>query len=46
LTVRGPAWIGLFRSLQEAGRWISELWPILALTILIFLSRPEARFRR
>ncbi|MFN4327356.1 MAG: VanZ family protein [Limnobacter sp.] len=46
LTVRGPGWIGLFRSLQEAGRWISELWPILALTILIFLSRPEARFRR
>lgn len=35
----------IFRNLQEAGRWISELWPILALTILTFLSLPERRFQ-
>ena len=39
------AW-AVFRNLQEAGRWISELWPILALTVLTFLSLPEQRFRR
>lgn len=42
----GSGILSIFRSLQEAGRWVSELWPILALTILTFLSLPERRFRR
>jgi hypothetical protein len=42
----GSGLISLFRILQEAGRWVSELWPILALTVLTFLSLPETRFRR
>lgn len=46
LPEKGAGLYALFRSVQEAGLWVSELWPILALTILLFLSRPEARFRR
>ena len=42
----GSGILAIFRSLQEAGRWVSELWPILALTVLTFLSLPERRFRR
>lgn len=42
----GSGTLAIFRNLQEAGRWISELWPILALTVLTFLSLPERRFRR
>jgi hypothetical protein len=42
----GRGILAIFRSLQEAGRWVSELWPILALTVLTFLSLPEPRFRR
>ena len=42
----GSGVLTIFRTLQEAGRWISELWPILALTVLTFLSLPETRFRR
>jgi len=42
----GGGVLTIFRTLQEAGRWISELWPILALTVLTFLSLPETRFRR
>lgn len=42
----GSGALAIFRNLQEAGRWISELWPILALTVLTFLSLPERRFRR
>lgn len=41
----GSSLLALFHSLQKAGQWVSELWPILALTILAFLSRPERRFR-
>lgn len=36
----------LFHSIQKAGLWVSELWPILAFIILAFLSRPERRFQR
>lgn len=43
---KGAGLIALFRSIQEAGLWVSELWPILALTILVFLSKPERGFRR
>ncbi|MCQ8895393.1 VanZ family protein [Limnobacter humi] len=46
LDIHGAGLEGIFRALQEAGRWISELWPILALTVLAFLSKPERRFRR
>lgn len=35
-----------FRNIQEAGRWLSELWPVLALTVLGFLSLPDRRFKR
>lgn len=42
----GSGVLAIFRSLQEAGRWVSELWPILAVTVLTFLSLPERRFRR
>ncbi|MCR2747081.1 VanZ family protein [Limnobacter parvus] len=42
----GTGVLAIFRTLQEAGRWVSELWPILAVTVLTFLSLPERRFRR
>lgn len=42
----GTGVLAIFRGLQEAGRWVSELWPILAVTVLTFLSLPERRFRR
>ncbi|HEX4855871.1 MAG TPA: VanZ family protein [Limnobacter sp.] len=42
----GSGALAIFRSLQEAGRWVSELWPILAVTVLTFLSQPERRFQR
>lgn len=42
----GGGMLAIFRSLQAAGRWVSELWPILALTVLTFLSQPERRFQR
>ncbi|HEX4918442.1 MAG TPA: VanZ family protein [Limnobacter sp.] len=46
LDTQGGGLLTLFRTLQEAGRWVSELWPILALTVLGFLSQPERRFKR
>jgi hypothetical protein len=45
LEAAGNGAVAIFRSLQEAGRWVSELWPILALTVLTFLSQPERRFQ-
>lgn len=46
ITAPGNGALAILRSLQEAGKWVSELWPILALTVLTFLSLPERRFRR
>ena len=45
LEIQAGALLTLFHTTQEAGRWVSELWPIVALTVLTFLSRPEQGFR-
>lgn len=41
----GKSILALFHSLQKAGQWVSELWPVLAFIILAFLSQPERRFQ-
>jgi glycopeptide antibiotics resistance protein len=42
----GNSILALFHSLQKAGQWVSELWPVLAFIILAFLCQSERRFQR
>ena len=42
----GYGWIKAFRDLQQAGRWLSEVWPLLGLLVLIILGTEKQQFRR
>ncbi|NJM33294.1 MAG: hypothetical protein HC848_11210, partial [Limnobacter sp.] len=33
-------------SLQQAGKWVGEIWPLLALGVLALMSRENPRFAR
>lgn len=34
------------RDLQQAGRWIGEVWPLLGLVVLVILSNEKDQFKR
>ncbi|WP_288107972.1 VanZ family protein [Limnobacter sp.] len=46
IDTHGSGMLRIFFVLQDAGRWVSEVWPLAALAVLTFIAKSKPHFRR